>query len=210
MRCVTAGKVSGLPPGGLPIFKMIGICLESEEILIYLNGIWIPIISNVSTLQAVIYCKSENMQDFWLRFIVIHLSKVSSCKDLAQSPNDVRASALTNNNLAVCRTKPTNLRQRQQSPESTPHITDNICQERKDWKMESVINRKQQINKIHAWLRYWNYQKKKLLKIIIIDLLNNFKRKMQNEWAGEKELLKIIRILKKWNLHKNGWIWEAY
>lgn len=38
MRCVIAGKVFGVPPGGLLIFKMIGICLESEEILIYLNG----------------------------------------------------------------------------------------------------------------------------------------------------------------------------
>lgn len=87
---------------------------------------WIPIISNVSTLQAVIYYKSENMQDFLLRFIVIHLSKVFSCKDLAHSPNDVRASAPTNNNTAICRTKLTNLRQRQQSPESTPHINDNV------------------------------------------------------------------------------------
>lgn len=87
---------------------------------------WIPIISNVSTLQAVIYCKSENMQDFLLRFIVIHLSKVFSCKDLAHSPNDVRASTPTNNKTAICRTKLTNLRQRQQNPESTPHINDNV------------------------------------------------------------------------------------
>lgn len=39
MRCVIAGKVFGLLPGGLLIFKTIGICLESEEILIYINGI---------------------------------------------------------------------------------------------------------------------------------------------------------------------------
>lgn len=39
MRCVIAGKVFGLLPGGLLIFKTIGICLESKEILIYINGI---------------------------------------------------------------------------------------------------------------------------------------------------------------------------
>lgn len=50
-----------LPPRGTLLFKMIGIGLESEEILT-LAGACNPAISNISTSEAVVYCKSENMQ----------------------------------------------------------------------------------------------------------------------------------------------------
>lgn len=80
MSHVTAGKVFRTPTRRNLIFKMIGIGLESEKILTYINGSLNPTISNVSTSWAVIYCKSENMQDFLLKFI-IHLLKVFSGKD---------------------------------------------------------------------------------------------------------------------------------
>lgn len=69
-----------LPPRGTLLFKMIGIGLESEEILT-LVGACNPAISNISTSEAVVYCKSENMQGSSLRFITIHSSKGFTCKE---------------------------------------------------------------------------------------------------------------------------------
>lgn len=59
--------------------KMIGIGLDSEEILT-LTGACNPTVSNISTSEVVVYCKSENMQGFSLRFTTIHCQKFSPVK----------------------------------------------------------------------------------------------------------------------------------